>query len=237
MESLSHAGASFKCRVKINCFHSEEIDENNIKDLLGEQDGIIVAPGFGDRGIDGKIAAAKYCRENHIPFFGICLGLQCAVVEFARNVLGYPKAHSTEIDPDTPQPVIDLMEEQKKITEKGGTMRLGAYSCNIREGTRVHTAYEKTFIRERHRHRYEFNNEYLEEFDKNGMIASGMNPDSQLAEIMEITDHPWFIGVQFHPEYSSTFMKPHPLFIHFVKAALHHQAEQPVKNIQSIKLS
>jgi CTP synthase len=224
IESLSHAGATFKCRVKVNCIHSEEIDQENVKEVLGQQDGIIVAPGFGERGIDGKLIAVRYCRENNVPFLGICLGLQCAVVEFARNVLGYSKAHSTEMDTDTPQPVIDLMEEQKRISEKGGTMRLGAYPCKIREGSRVHRAYDKTFINERHRHRYEINNEYLTAFEKKGMIASGINPDSNLVEIMEIPDHPWFIGVQFHPEYSSTVMRPHPLFIHFVEAAMHHQS-------------
>ena len=237
IESLSHAGAVFKCKVNVHCIHSEDINEENKDDILGKQQGIIVAPGFGERGIEGKLIAAQYCRENNIPFLGICLGLQCAVVEFARNVLGYDQAHSTEMSPDTPHPVIDLMEEQKKVTEKGGTMRLGAYPCDILEDTRVHKAYNKTFIRERHRHRYEFNNRYLEEFEKNGMIASGVNPDSQLVEIMEITDHPWFIGVQFHPEYSSTVMKPHPLFIHFIEAVLKPQIEQPSENIQSSKSS
>ena len=220
IESLSHAGARYKCRVKVNCIHSEEITAETIDDLLEGQDGIIVAPGFGDRGIDGKILAASYARNKRVPFLGICLGMQCAVVEFARNVLGYPKAHSTEMNRMTPDPVIDLMEEQKGVTEKGGTMRLGAYPCNIKKGTRVHDAYGKTFIRERHRHRYEFNNDYLEEFEAHGFIASGINPDSNLVEIMELKDHPWFVGVQFHPEYSSTVMKPHPLFVRFVKVTM-----------------
>ena len=223
IESLSHAGATFKCRVNVNFIHSEDITEGNLRDILGGQQGIIVAPGFGKRGIDGKLLAARYCRENNVPFLGICLGLQCAVVEFARNVLGFTDAHSTEMDAGTEYPVIDLMEEQKKVTEKGGTMRLGAYPCDIKDGTKVHNAYEKTFIRERHRHRYEFNNRFLEEFEKKGMIASGINPDSQLVEIMELKEHPWFIGVQFHPEYSSTFLKPHPLFIHFIEAVLQLQ--------------
>ena len=229
IESLSHAGATYKYKVKVDWIHSEEINEENVNELLGDQQGIIVAPGFGDRGIDGKILAASYCRKNGIPYLGICLGMQCAVVEFARNVLGYKKAHSTEMDRLTPHPVIDLMEEQKGITEKGGTMRLGAYPCDLREGSRVHLAYGKTFIRERHRHRYEFNNDYLKKFEKSGMIASGINPDGNLVEIMEIKDHPWFVGVQFHPEYSSSVMKPHPLFIQFVKAALDKTPDQPKK--------
>jgi CTP synthase len=179
-----------------------------------------VAPGFGDRGIDGKILAAKYARVNNIPFFGICLGLQCAVVEFARNVLGLEKAHSTEMDSKTPYPVIDLMEEQKGVVEKGGTMRLGSYPCKIKKGTKVHAAYNTDKIQERHRHRYEFNNKYLKDFEKAGMISAGINPDSGLVEIMEIHAHKWFIGVQFHPEYRSTVINPHPLFISFIKATI-----------------
>ena len=225
IESLSHAGARYKCKVKVNCIHSEDINEDNVSELLGEQHGIIVAPGFGERGIDGKIISASFARKENIPFLGICLGMQCAVIEFARNVLGYNKAHSTEMDQMTPYPVIDLMEEQKDITEKGGTMRLGAYPCDLKEGTKVHEAYGKDFIRERHRHRYEFNNEYLKDFEKNGFIASGINPESNLVEIMELKDHPWFVGVQFHPEYSSAVMKPHPLFINFVKASMNVSVE------------
>jgi len=220
IESLSHAGATYKCKVNVNCIHSEDITRENVTDLLGDHDGIIVAPGFGDRGIDGKIDAVTYARENNIPFLGICLGLQCAVIEFARNVLGYEKAHSKEMNPSTLHPVIDLMEEQKGVTEKGGTMRLGSYPCEIKEGTKVHNAYGKKFIMERHRHRYEFNNDYQKEFEKKGFIGSGINPDSNLIEIMELRDHPWFVGVQFHPEYSSNVMKPHPLFIRFVKASM-----------------
>jgi CTP synthase len=235
IESLSHAGATYRCKVKVNCIHSEDITVDNVSELLGDQHGIIVAPGFGDRGIEGKITAVGYARNENLPFLGICLGMQCAVVEFARNVLLMAKAHSTEMSPKTPYPVIDLMEEQKGVTEKGGTMRLGAYPCDIKEGTKVHEAYQKTFIRERHRHRYEFNNEYLEEFEKHGFLASGINPDSNLVEIMELKDHPWFVGVQFHPEYSSTVMKPHPLFIHFVKASMDVLAAQKkeiqVKNV------
>ncbi len=220
MESLSHAGATFRCKVEISCIHSEEITKENVNEILSEQHGIIVAPGFGDRGIEGKIIAAWYARENEIPFLGICLGMQCAVIEFARNELGYKNAHSTEMDEGTRYPVIDLMEEQKGITDKGGTMRLGAWDCQIKEGTIVHKAYNKDFIRERHRHRFEFNNTFLEAFEDAGFIASGVNPESNLVEIMELKGHPFFIGVQFHPEYSSTVMKPHPLFIQFVKSSL-----------------
>jgi CTP synthase len=225
IESLSHAGATYSCKVEISCIHSEDITEENVEKILGEQHGIIVAPGFGDRGIDGKIHAARYAREKGIPFLGICLGMQCAVIEFARNVLGYKDAHSTEMDENTPDPVIDLMEEQKEITEKGGTMRLGEWACEIREGTKVHDSYQKLHIRERHRHRYEFNNNYLDAFEEAGFIASGINPDIRLVEIMELTGHPWFVGVQFHPEYSSTVMKPHPLFIQFIKSSLDHALE------------
>lgn len=229
MESLSHAGATYRCKVEITCIHSEEITEDNVNEILVEQHGIIVAPGFGDRGIDGKIFAARYAREQEIPFLGICLGMQCAVIEFARNILGYKDAHSTEMDEGTKYPVIDLMEEQKEITEKGGTMRLGAWDCKIKEGTKVHKSYNKTFIRERHRHRYEFNNTFLKAFEDAGFLASGINPDSNLVEIMELTGHPFFIGVQFHPEYSSTVMKPHPLFIQFVKSSLDHSFEHKDK--------
>jgi len=226
MESLSHAGATFRCKVEITCIHSEEIIEDNVNEILAGQHGIIVAPGFGDRGIDGKITAARYAREQKIPFLGICLGMQCAVIEFARNKLEYKDAHSSEMDNGTKYPVIDLMEEQKEITEKGGTMRLGAWDCKIKEGTKVHKAYNKTFIRERHRHRYEFNNTFLKAFEDAGFLASGINPDSNLVEIMELTGHPLFIGVQFHPEYSSTVMKPHPLFIQFVKSSVDHANER-----------
>ena len=197
---------------------SEEINENNYRELFKDLKGILVAPGFGDRGINGKIIAARYARENNVPFFGVCLGLQCAVVEFARNVLGLTKAHSTEMEPKTPEPVIDLMEEQKGITEKGGTMRLGGYPCSIKENTKVFKAYKKKKIIERHRHRWEFNNQFLKAFESAGMIAAGINPGTNLVEIMEIQKHKWFIGVQFHPEYSSTVLKPHPLFVDFIKS-------------------
>ncbi len=220
MESIVHAGVVNNCRVKLHSIHSERITELNVTELLSKMKGVLVAPGFGDRGIDGKIFAVKYARENNIPFFGICLGLQCAVIEFARNVLGLNSAHSTEMDHKTPHPVIDLMEEQKRITDKGGTMRLGAYLCKVKEGTLTYEAYKSTEIMERHRHRYEFNNYYLPAFEKAGMISTGINPDTNLVEIMEFRNHKWFIGVQFHPEYRSTVLNPHPLFINFVKATI-----------------
>ncbi len=219
-EAFIHAGAVNDCRVEVKYIHSEEINDNNYRELFKELKGILVAPGFGDRGINGKIIAARYARENNVPFFGVCLGLQCAVVEFARNVLGLAKAHSTEMEPKTPEPVIDLMEEQKGITEKGGTMRLGGYPCSIKENTKVFKAYKTKKIIERHRHRYEFNNHYLKAFENAGMIAAGINPGTNLVEIMEIPDHKWFIGVQFHPEYSSTVLKPHPLFVDFIKSTI-----------------
>ncbi len=220
IESLSHAGVNHKCKVHVHTLHSEEINQHNVDKQLGLMNGIIVAPGFGDRGIDGKITAVQYAREHNVPFLGICLGMQCAVIEFARNVLGLTKAHSTEMNPMTPYPVIDLMEEQKGVSEKGGTMRLGAYSCLLKEGSVAYQSYGKNFVRERHRHRYEFNNDYLVDFEKHGMIASGINPDSNLVEIVEIPEHKWFVGIQFHPEYHSTVMNPHPLFISLIGAAL-----------------
>jgi len=183
-------------------------------------DGILVAPGFGARGIEGKLCAIKFARENNIPFLGICLGMQMAVVEFARNVLGFRDAHSVEMLPSTKHPVVDMMEEQKKITEMGGTMRLGAYPCHLKKGTKIYDAYKSENISERHRHRYEFNNMFLKEFEDAGMIASGINPKADLIEVVELVNHPYFIGVQFHPEYKSTVEEPHPLFISFIKAAI-----------------
>ena len=220
IESLTHAGSVNETKVELCCIHSEAIDQENIESMLKGFDGLIVAPGFGDRGIEGKILSAEYARTKQIPFFGICLGLQCAVIEFARNVLGYKDAHSTEMTRTTTHPVIDLMEEQKGVTEKGGTMRLGAYPCNIVKDTLAASVYGELYIKERHRHRYEFNNDYLAEFEKNGMISSGINPDSGLVEIMEIPSHPWFLGVQFHPEYRSYVLKPHPLFVSFLRASI-----------------
>ena len=201
--------------------------------MLGDLDGILVAPGFGERGIPGKLMTVQYAREEQVPFFGICLGMQCAVVEFAQNVLGMADASSTEFNSETKEPVIDLMEEQKHIVEKGGTMRLGAYACELKKGSLAYEAYGKVkTIHERHRHRYEFNNKYLEEFAKSGMIATGINPDNQLVEIMEIKDHPWFLGTQFHPELKSTVQEPHPLFVQFVKSTIltKNRVKQPVEN-------
>ncbi|MCD4769142.1 MAG: CTP synthase [Bacteroidales bacterium] len=217
-ESFIHAGVANECKVNLELIHSEEVTEANPGLQLGHLDGIVVAPGFGSRGIEGKIHAAGYARINNIPYLGICLGMQCAVIEFARNVLNYKNADSTEMNPETAYPVIDLMEEQKSITNKGGTMRLGGYDCKILKDSRVNKAYKKRDIIERHRHRYEFNNKYLDDFVKSGMIPTGINPDANLVEIMEIPEHPWFVGVQFHPEYSSTVVNPHPLFVEFVKA-------------------
>ena len=219
-EAFIHAGAVNDCAVEVKYIHSEELDESNLVESLSDVQGILVAPGFGDRGIDGKILAAKYARENNVSFFGVCLGLQCAVVEFARNVLGFEKAHSTEMYPKTPYPVIDLMEEQKGITEKGGTMRLGAYPCVVIKNTRVFKIYNKECIEERHRHRYEFNDKFLKDFEAAGMKAVGINPDTNLVEIMEIPTHKWFIGVQFHPEYRSTVLEPHPLFVDFIRSTI-----------------
>ena len=217
MESLVHAGSVNQCKVNIKSIHSEKITEENVADTFKEVQGIIVAPGFGQRGIEGKIIATKYVRENNIPFLGICLGMQCAVIEFARNVLGLKDADSTEMSRTTTNPVIDLMEEQKGVTEKGGTMRLGAYPCDIKKGSKVFEVYNQEHIQERHRHRYEFNNVYLDKFEKAGMMPVGFNPDTGLVEIMEMPEHRWFIGVQFHPEYKSTVVNPHPLFVNFVK--------------------
>ncbi len=222
-ESLVHAGAENECKVNVHLIHSQDLTGSNIDEYLGNLDGILIAPGFGERGIPGKIETARYARENNIPFFGICLGMQCAVIEFAINVAGLSQAFSTEVNPDTPDPVIDLMEEQKSITMKGGTMRLGSYNCHLEEGTRAYSIYKKSDISERHRHRYEFNNQYLDLFKEKGMVFSGINPESNLVEIIELKDHPWFIGTQFHPELKSTVLNPHPLFVKFVTASLEHK--------------
>ena len=219
LEAFIHAGAMNECKVQIVNVHSEFITDANVSEKLCNLDGLLVAPGFGHRGVEGKIIAVKYARENKLPFFGICLGMQMAAIEFARNVLSLKDAHSTEMSPDTPDPVIDLMEEQKKVTAKGGTMRLGAYPCSIAEGSLAHKIYNSTLISERHRHRWEFNNAYLQQFENAGMVASGKNPESGLVEIIELQDHPFFIGVQYHPELKSTVEKPQPIFVHFIKAA------------------
>ncbi len=219
LESFVHAGAMNEVKVQVVNVHSEFITAENVAEKLDGLDGLLVAPGFGHRGIEGKIVAVQYARENGLPFFGICLGMQMAVIEYARNVLGLKNAHSTEMDDSTNHAVINMMEEQKKIKMMGGTMRLGSYPCEIKEGTLAHTIYGQTNISERHRHRYEFNNEYLAQFESNGMVASGCNPETGLVEIMEIPAHPFFIGVQYHPELKSTVEQPAPLFVSFIDAA------------------
>lgn len=222
LESFVHAGAVNECKVQVVNVHSEFITDENVEEKLSNLDGLLVAPGFGHRGIEGKITAVKYARENGLPFFGICLGMQMSVIEYARNVLGLKTAHSTEMDANTTEPVIDMMEEQKKIKAMGGTMRLGAYPCQIEAGSLAEKIYGATAITERHRHRYEFNNRYIDEFRKAGMIPSGCNPETGLVEIVELPGHPFFIGVQFHPELKSTVENPHPLFVHFIGAAKAH---------------
>jgi CTP synthase len=219
LEAFVHAGAMNECKVNVVNVHSEFITEENVQDKLGHLDGLLVAPGFGHRGIEGKITAVKYAREHQLPFFGICLGMQMSVIEFARNVLGLKHAHSTEMNPSTEDAVIDLMEEQKEITTKGGTMRLGSYPCVIESGTLAEKIYGSNLIEERHRHRWEFNNQYLDRFEEAGMRASGRNPETGLVEIVEIPAHPFFIGVQYHPELKSTVENPQPIFVSFVGAA------------------
>jgi CTP synthase len=219
LESFIHAGAMNECQVQVLNVHSEFITHENVSEKLAGLDGLLVAPGFGHRGVEGKIVAVKYARENRLPFFGICLGMQMAVIEFARNVLGIKDAHSTEMDPDCKEPVIDLMEEQKKITAKGGTMRLGSYACELKPDTLARSIYNANTVNERHRHRWEFNNSYLSQFESAGMIASGKNPGTGLVEIVELPAHPFFIGVQYHPELKSTVESPQPIFVHFIKAA------------------
>jgi CTP synthase len=221
-EAFVHAGAQNDCKVNIEWISSEDINSETVESTIGPLHGILVAPGFGERGLEGKIQAIRYVRENKVPFFGICLGMQCSVVEFARNVLGL-EASSTELNPRTKNPVIDMMEEQKKITIKGGTMRLGSYTCKLKKGSKAHAAYGESVIHERHRHRYEFNNKYLEDMENAGLKAVGVNPDSGLVEIVELKDHPWFVGVQYHPELKSTVLNPHPLFVKFVEAALNYR--------------
>ncbi|MDZ4752700.1 MAG: CTP synthase [Flavobacteriales bacterium] len=221
-ESFIHAGAANETAVNILWVHSEEVNSRNVAKKLEGAMGILVAPGFGSRGIDGKIEAIRYAREAKIPFFGICLGMQCAVIEFARNVLGYADAHSTEMKEYTAHPVISLMAEQKAVTHKGGTMRLGAYACRLEKGSLAYKAYSKDLVEERHRHRFEFNNIYKDQFEKAGLKCTGHNPESGLVEIVEIPDHPWFVAGQFHPEYKSTVANPHPLFVAFVKAVLEY---------------
>ena len=220
LESLAHAGTYNDYKVKTHFVNSEKLTRENMAEQLKGMAGVVICPGFGQRGTEGKIVAAEYTRTHDIPTFGICLGMQMMVIEFARNVLGYVDANSREMDEKTPHNVIDIMEEQKNITQMGGTMRLGAYECDVREGSKTFEAYGQKQISERHRHRYEFNNQYIKEYEKAGMQCVGTNPDSNLVEIVEIPALKWYIGTQFHPEYSSTVLKPHPLFLSFVKAAI-----------------
>jgi CTP synthase len=231
LEAFIHAGAINECKVQVVPIHSEFITEENVSEKLAAFDGLLVAPGFGHRGIEGKITAVRYARERGLPFFGICLGMQMAVIEYGRNVLDIKGAHSTEMDPNAGDAVINMMEEQKAITMKGGTMRLGAYPCDIREGTLAHRIYGATHISERHRHRYEFNNQFLEQYEAAGMVASGKNPQTGLVEIVELPNHPFFIGCQYHPELKSTVENPHPLFVHFVRASREfHERRSASKN-------
>lgn len=219
-EGLIHAGAQNECSVEVNWIHSESIDDNNVAENLSSLNGILVAPGFGERGVAGKLAAVKFARESNIPFFGICLGMQMSIIEYSRTILGYKDANSTEMNENTTHPVVNLMEDQKTVTDKGGTMRLGAWKCDIKPDSLAHKIYGKTQISERHRHRYEYNSTYVDELQKAGLIASGVNPDTGLVEIVEIENHPFFIGVQYHPEYKSTVANPHPIFVSFVAAAV-----------------
>jgi len=225
-EAFVHSGAHNECKINVLPIHSAKLDSKEVKEKLENLDGVLVAPGFGERGIAGKLTAVKFVREQNIPFLGICLGMQCAVVEYAKSVLKLKGASSAEINPGTAHPVIDLMDEQTKIKNKGGTMRLGAYKCKIDKGTLAYKVYGKQEVMERHRHRYEFNNKYRKAFSKSDMIVSGVNPDRDLVEIIELPDHPFFLGVQFHPELKSTVEKPHPIFVAFVKAALKYKLEK-----------
>ena len=222
IESFIHAGAENEVKVNVRSIHSGHIDANNISEELKGLNGILVAPGFGERGIEGKIEAVRYARENKLPFFGICLGMQMAVIEYSRNVLGLKNANSIEMQPNTPDPVINLMEDQKNVTYKGGTMRLGSWKCDLVKGSKVHDIYGKDTIDERHRHRYEYNNAYRDQLEAAGLATTGTNPETGLVEIIEIPDHPYFVGVQYHPEYKSTVANPHPLFVSFVQAAYQH---------------
>jgi len=234
LESFIHAGAINECQVQVINIHSEFITTENVNEKLAGLDALLVAPGFGHRGVEGKIAAVQFAREKKLPFFGICLGMQMAAIEFARNVLGLREANSTEMNPGTADPIIDLMDQQKQVTAKGGTMRLGAYPCVIEKDSLAFRIYGKEKISERHRHRWEFNNKYLADFEKAGMLASGKNPDTGLVEIIELANHPFFIGVQYHPELKSTVEEPQPIFVHFIKAAL-QQAQQPFsKSVQPL---
>jgi len=234
-EALSQAAIYHDRRLILQICHSEQINEKNVGDILKDADGIVVAPGFGQRGIDGKLTALKYARENDIPTFGICLGMQCMVIEFARNVLGYADADSTEMNPETKHNVIDLMDEQKHITNMGATMRLGAYDCVLKKDSLAYKAYGKELIQERHRHRYEFNNKYREEFEAAGMLCTGINPDSDLVEVVEMPSKRWYLGTQYHPEYNSTVVSPNPLFMSFMEAAIKMSEERKETKVQNKK--
>ncbi len=225
-ESLFQAATYNDHKLNLVYVHSEKLNDDNVNEKLSGMDGVIIAPGFGHRGIDGKFVALKWCREHDVPTFGICLGMQCMVIEFARNVLGLADANSTEMDTTTPHNVIDLMDEQKSVTEKGGTMRLGAYDCVLAPGSRAAAAYGSTEVKERHRHRFEFNNDYRERFEAAGMRCVGENPDTHLVEVVELPDHRWFIGTQYHPEYSSTVLSPNPIFLDFIKAAITYKHDK-----------
>ncbi len=226
LESFVHAGAANECKVNVHTIQSEFVDASNVEEKIGGMDAVLVAPGFGERGLEGKIVAIKYAREHNVPFFGICLGMQMCVVEFARDVLGLKEAASAEVNPSTPYPVIDLMEDQKSTTIKGGTMRLGAYECQLDRNSLAYKIYGTDIISERHRHRYEFNGDFLERMEEGGLKATGRNPETGLVEIVEIPTHPFFIGVQFHPEYKSTPEKPQPIFVAFVKAAMEYRKQR-----------
>jgi CTP synthase len=224
-EALLHGGIANECRVEIRHIDSEELEKSGVASLA-EYDGILVAPGFGARGTEGKIAAVRYAREGKVPYFGICFGMQMACIEFARHVCGLDKANSTEVDPATPHPVVDLMPDQRGVTDKGATMRLGAYACTLKPNTRAAEAYGATEISERHRHRWEINNNYRDALERNGMVISGLSPDGRLVEMIEIPQHPYFVACQFHPEFKSRPRAPHPLFVRFIKAAVEHQSRR-----------
>ncbi len=232
LEAFIHAGAENEVKVNVVSIHSEYITNDTIENEIAHLDGILVAPGFGERGTEGKIKAVQFARENNLPFFGICLGMQMAVIEYSRNVMGIKEASSVEVDENTPHPVIDIMEEQKNVTDMGGTMRLGSWDCELKENSKVFEAYGKSMIAERHRHRYEYNNNYKEQLEKAGLRTTGVNPKTGLVEIVEIPGHPWFVGVQYHPEYKSTVANPHPLFIAFIRAAVEYS-----KSSKSAKVS
>ena len=234
LEAFIHGGAANETKVKVESVHSEGLNASNVEDKLGNFDALLVAPGFGERGIDGKIEACKFARENKVPFLGICLGMQICVVEYFRNELGHSDAHSAEINPETSSPVISLMEEQKAITKMGGTMRLGAYDCTLKPGSNSAEAYGATEISERHRHRYEFNNKFMSELEGSDLKPVGINPKTNLVEVVELENHPWYVGVQYHPEYKSTVVNPAPLFVGLVKAGLKHQEEKREKALSQV---